>query len=281
MSSKIDSASIQQLHLISNLLRQEVITMISQAGSGHPAGSLGMADIFTCLYFSVLNHNPKKPDWLDRDFVFLSNGHICPILYASLAYADYFNKQEQSTLRQINSRLQGHPHRGSLPGIETSSGPLGQGLSQALGLGLALRMDGKTNNIYCLTSDGEHQEGQTWEAYQLGNKCQLDNVTVIVDRNDIQIEGQTEEVMPLGDLSKKIASFGWQTYNIDGHNYEQILETLKIARDDKKPSAIIAHTIPGKGVSFMENNHEWHGKAPNETQTKQALAELKKAQEQL
>lgn len=281
MSSLLDSNSIQQLQLISNLLRQKVIAMINHAGSGHPAGALGMADIFTCLYFAVLNHNPEKPDWPNRDFLIFSNGHICPILYSSLAYAGYFNQDELQTLRQINSRLQGHPHRHSVPGIETSSGPLGQGLSQALGLGLALKMDEKDNHIYCIASDGEHQEGQTWEAYQLGHKYQLDNVTVIVDRNDIQIEGKTQDVMPLGKLSEKITSFGWQTYNIDGHDYRQILKTLQQAKTDCQPSAIIAHTIPGKGVSFMENKSKWHGQAPNEKETQQALSELKKVEDQL
>ena len=270
----ISRKQIRKLEKISRQLRINVVEMISEAGSGHPAGSLGMADIFTALYFEVMKHQPLKPKWLNRDYLLLSNGHICPILYASLAQAGYFKKTELKTLRLLNSRLQGHPHFDSLPGIENTSGPLGQGLSQACGLALALKMDQKINRVYCLMSDGEQQEGQTWEAYQLGAKYCLNNITAIIDRNFIQIDGNTEQIMPLENLAEKIKSFGWKVYKIDGHNFKQILKSLKAAQNDGRPSVIIANTIPGKGVNFMENKSEWHGKAPSEKQAQQAIAEL-------
>jgi len=270
----VSRKQIRKLEKISRQLRINVVEMISEAGSGHPAGSLGMADIFTALYFEVMKHQPLKPKWLNRDYLLLSNGHICPILYASLAQAGYFKKTELKTLRLLNSRLQGHPHFDSLPGIENTSGPLGQGLSQACGLALALKMDQKINRVYCLMSDGEQQEGQTWEAYQLGAKYCLNNITAIIDRNFIQIDGNTEQIMPLENLAEKIKSFGWKVYKIDGHNFKQILKSLKAAQNDGRPSVIIANTIPGKGVNFMENKSEWHGKAPSEKQAQQAIAEL-------
>ena len=270
----ISRKQIRKLKKISRQLRINVIEMISEAGSGHPAGSLGMADIFTALYFEVMKHQPLKPKWLNRDYLLLSNGHICPILYASLAQAGYFKKTELRTLRLLNSRLQGHPHFDNLPGIENTSGPLGQGLSQACGLALALKMDQKTNRVYCLMSDGEQQEGQTWEAYQLGAKYCLNNITAIIDRNFIQIGGNTEQIMPLENLVEKIKSFGWKVYKIDGHDFKQILKSLRAAQNDGRPSVIIANTIPGKGVSFMENKSEWHGKAPSEKQAQQAIVEL-------
>jgi len=270
----ISRKQIRKLKKISRQLRINVIEMISEAGSGHPAGSLGMADIFTALYFEVMKHQPLKPKWLNRDYLLLSNGHICPILYASLAQAGYFKKTELRTLRLLNSRLQGHPHFDNLPGIENTSGPLGQGLSQACGLALALKMDQKTNRVYCLMSDGEQQEGQTWEAYQLGAKYCLNNITAIIDRNFIQIGGNTEQIMPLEDLAEKIKSFGWKVYKIDGHDFKQILKSLRAAQNDGRPSVIIANTIPGKGVNFMENKSEWHGKALSEKQAQQAIAEL-------
>jgi len=270
----VSRKQIRKLEKISRQLRINVVEMISEAGSGHPAGSLGMADIFTALYFEVMKHQPLKPKWLNRDYLLLSNGHICPILYASLAQAGYFKKTELKTLRLLNSRLQGHPHFDSLPGIENTSGPLGQGLSQACGLALALKMDQKINRVYCLMSDGEQQEGQTWEAYQLGAKYCLNNITAIIDRNFIQIDGNTEQIMPLENLAEKIKSFGWKVYKIDGHNFKQILKSLKAAQNDGRPSVIIANTIPGKGVNFMENKSEWHGKAPSEKQAQQAIVEL-------
>ncbi len=271
---KSDTQHLQFLEKTAQKIRIKVVEMITQAGSGHPAGSLGMADIFTTLYFSILRHDPLKPKWNERDYLILSNGHICPVLYASLSKAGYFPESELTSLRQTGSPLQGHPVLGSAPGVENTSGPLGQGLSQACGLALALKMDKKSNHIYCLLSDGEQQEGQTWEAYQLTNKYQLDNLTAIVDRNHIQIEGSTEEIMPLDDLKSKLKSFGWKTYQIDGHDFTQIIKIFKKAKNDQQPSIIIANTTPGKGVSFMENKNEWHGKAPNAKQAQQAIEEL-------
>lgn len=271
---KPDTQHLQFLEKTAQTIRIKVIKMIVQAGSGHPAGSLGMADIFTALYFSILKHDPLKPDWDERDYLLLSNGHICPVLYACLSKAGYFPESELNSLRQIGSRLQGHPVLGSVPGVEITAGPLGQGLSQACGLALALKMDKKSNHIYCLLSDGEQQEGQTWESYQLLNKYRLDNLTAIVDRNHIQIEGPTEKIMPLDDLKAKLKSFGWKTYQIDGHDFVQIIKTLRKAKNDQQPSIIIAHTTPGKGVSFMENKNEWHGKAPDAKQAEQAIKEL-------
>lgn len=272
--SQYSSDKITQLQQVAQELRLAVIKMIAQAGSGHPAGSLGMADVFAALYFAVLDHKPEEPDWPRRDYLILSNGHICPILYASLAKAGYFSKESLTDLRQIDSPLQGHPHLRSLPGVETTSGPLGQGLSQACGLALSLKINQQPNHVYCLMSDGEQQEGQTWEAYLFANKYQLDNLTCIIDRNQIQIEGKTEQVMPLGELKSKISSFGLKTYEIDGHHFKQILTNLNKAKSDGQPSAIIAHTVPGKGVSFMENKSQWHGKAPTQNQAEQAIEEL-------
>ncbi len=256
-------------------IRIDIIQMLAEAGSGHPAGSLGMTDVVVALYFYLLKHDPRRPGWEERDYLILSNGHICPVLYSALSQAGYFPKTELQTLRKIDSRLQGHPHYASLPGIETTSGPLGQGLSQACGLALALKIDKKPNHVYCLLSDGEQQEGQTWEAYQLGHKYQLDNLTAVIDRNFIQIEGKTEEIMPLEDLRAKLNSFGWKTYVMDGHSFKQIITKIEQAKQDSSPSIIIANTIPGKGVSFMESKSEWHGKAPSQEQAKQAIQELK------
>lgn len=248
--------------------------MIAQAGSGHPAGSLGMTDIFTVLYLDILDHRPKNPSWNKRDYLLLSNGHICPLLYTALAKTGYFPASKLNNLRKIGSKLQGHPHFGSLPGVENSSGPLGQGISQACGLALSLKIDQKDNHVFCVMSDGEQQEGQTWEAYQLAAKYELNNLTAIIDRNFIQIEGPTEKIMPLDSLSNKIVSFGWKVVEMDSHDFNQITDRLQQAKKSNKPTAIIAHTTPGKGVSFMENKSKWHGKAPNEQQTQLALDQL-------
>ena len=270
---KIDDE--KKLKLIANTLRQDAVKMITAAGTGHPGGSLGMADVFTALYFNVLKHDPKKPDWADRDVLILSNGHICPIRYAAMAEAGYFPVSELMTLRKFGARLQGHPHRAQLPGIETTSGPLGSGLSQACGAALALRMDGKKNRVYCAMSDGEHDEGNTWEAILFANKMQLHNLTVIIDRNNIQIDGHTEDVMPLEPLREKYEAFGWHVLDVDGHNVHDVIDALDESKSIyEKPVCIIAHTIPGKGVSFMENDPEWHGKAPTPEQAKVALQEL-------
>ncbi len=267
---------IKQLYAIANHLREDVIAMLEKAGSGHSAGSLGMADVFTALYFGVLHHNPKKPLWADRDRLILSNGHICPIQYASLARAGYFPLKELQTLRMFGSRLQGHPHRESLPGIETTSGPLGSGLSQGIGIALAGRMDKKKYRTYVLLSDGEHDEGQTWEAILLAGKLKLNSLTVIVDRNNIQIDGFTEDVMPLESLHEKYEAFGWHVIEVDGHNIEACIDaTYEAKAIYEKPTVIIAHTIPGKGVSFMERSFAWHGAPPSKEQARAALRELR------
>ena len=273
--------SVSALEKKANDIRQDIIKMIVEAGSGHPGGSLGMTDVFTALYFEVLKHDPKKPKWKDRDRLILSNGHIVPVRYAAMAHAGYFPKSKLKTLRKINSVLEGHPSYRVLPAVETSSGPLGEGLSQACGFALAAKMDGKENDyhIWCLTSDGEHQEGMTWEGAMLAAKYRLTNLTVVVDRNNIQIEGNTEDVMPLSSLREKYESFGWYVINMNGHNMKEIVSTLEEAKSIKsKPVCIIAHTIPGKGVSFMEGKYKWHGKAPNKEKELKALAELRTLQ---
>lgn len=274
------------LELVANDLRKDVIQMLVAAKSGHSAGPLGMADIFAALYFHILRHDPKNPAWKYRDRVVLSNGHICPILYATLARSGYFDMKELLTLRKTGTRLQGHPHRGSVPGVETTSGPLGSGLSQAAGMALAARMDGEKHRIFCLLSDGEHQEGNLWEAIMFIGKNKLSNITAIIDRNNIQIDGNTENVMPLEPLGAKYESFGWHVLEISGHDFSQIVSAVAVAHATyEKPTVIIAHTIPGKGVGFMENDYRWHGIPPGiqnvpgdpkkEDQAKIALSELR------
>ncbi len=264
------------LEEMANKIRQDIIEMLVEAGSGHSAGPLGMADIFTALYFHILNHNPKKPEWPDRDRIILSNGHICPVQYASLARAGYFPMEELKTLRKLGTRLQGHPHRGALPGVETTSGPLGSGLSQAAGIALSAKLDDKKYRIYCLMSDGEHDTGNLWEAVMFVGKNRLNNITAIIDRNNIQIDGYTEDVMPLEPLRDKYESFNWHVLEVDGHNIEAIIDAVNEAKAIyEKPTAIIAHTIPGKGVDFMKNDYLWHGIPPNKEQARKALAELR------
>jgi len=250
--------------------------MLVEAGSGHVAGPLDMADVFTVLYFWVLNHKPNDPWWDDRDRVYLSNGHICPVWYATLANAGYFPRSELKTLRKLNTRLQGHPHYHSLPGIENTGGPLGQGLSQAIGSSLAARLDGKRYRTFSLMSDAEHQEGQAWEAIMFAGKNKLHNLVAIMDRNNIQIDGFTEEIMPLEPLRAKYEAFNWHVLEVDGHNIEEIVDACHEAEAIfEKPTVIIAHTVPGKGVDFMEQKYEWHSKAfkPGEAET--ALKELR------
>ena len=272
----LDDKKIRFLEMTANQIRQDVIDMLVEAGSGHSAGPLGMADVFTALYFHVLNHDPKNPNWPDRDRLILSNGHICPIQYAILARAGYFDIEELKTLRKLNSRLQGHPHRGALPGIETTSGPLGSGLSQSAGFALAARLDQKKYRIYALLSDGEQDAGNTWEAAMFIGKNKLNNITAIIDRNNIQIDGFTEDIMPLESLKEKYEAFRWHVLEIDGHNIEQIVDACNEARAIfEKPTVIIAHTIPGKGVSFMEQDYLWHGIPPDKEQAKKALNELR------
>lgn len=272
----VTDQELKELQERANSIRQDIIKMLVEAKSGHSAGPLGMADIFTTLYFKILNHDPKKPDWEERDRVVLSNGHICPVLYATLAEAGYFSKEELKTLRKLDSKLQGHPHREALPGLETTSGPLGSGLSQASGMALVGKMDQKNWRVYCLTSDGEHDEGNTWEAILFAAKYKLNNLTVIVDRNNIQIDGLTEDIMPLGNLGEKYKSFGWNVIDIDGHNIQAFIDAVELAKATyEKPTVIVAHTIPGKGVDFMENKFEWHGKPPKEDEAKEALHQLR------
>lgn len=257
-------------------IRIEILKMLANAGSGHPGGALGLADIFSVLYFGkILKYNPKKPLWEGRDRLILSNGHTCPVLYAAMALSGYFKIEELKTLRQLNSRLQGHPSRLDLPGIETAAGSLGQGLSLAVGKALALKLKKSKNFVFCVTSDGEHDEGSTWEAIMAANKYKLNNLINIVDRNFIQIDNNTEKIMPLGDLAAKYRQFGWQVYEIDGHNYTQIITSFKKAKKNKnKPLCIMTHNIPGKGVKFMEGKPEWHGRAPSAEQLEKALNEL-------
>ncbi|MBI2328522.1 MAG: transketolase [Chloroflexi bacterium] len=265
----------RKLKLIANKIRQDIIKSLTEAGSGHSAGPLGMADVLTALYFNVMEHDPKNPGWGKRDYFVLSNGHICPVLYATLANAGYFPEAELMTLRKLGSRLQGHPHRAALPGLETTSGPLGSGLSQAAGMAYGLKMDQRPNRVFCLTSDGEHNEGNIWEAVLFIAKNKLDNLTAILDRNYIQIDGNTEDVMPLDPVKEKYLAFNWNVIEIDGNNMEEILTALSPAkRLSGKPAMVIARNVPGKGVSFMENNYEWHGKPPTSEQAEIALAEL-------
>jgi transketolase len=268
--------SIRELELKANEIRQDIIKTLVEAGSGHSAGPLGMADIFTALYFHILNHNPKNPEWDERDRLFLSNGHICPVRYVAMAHAGYFPISWLKTLRKLGSPLQGHPERTKLPGVETTSGPLGSGLAQAAGYAYAARMDGKKFRVYCICSDGEHDAGNHWEAVLFAGKYKLSNLTVIVDRNNIQIDGHTEDVMPLEPLDDKYKAFNWHVLHIDGHNMEEIIDACNHAQAVyEKPTVIIAHTIPGKGVSFMENLPEWHGKPPKPEEAKKALHELR------
>lgn len=267
---------LKHLEFIANRLRQDVILMVSRAKSGHIAGPLDMADVFAALYFHILNHDPKRPGWQKRDRVVLSNGHICPMQYAALAHAGYFKVEELKTLRQLGTRLQGHPHRGSLPGIETTSGPLGSGLSQSAGMALAARLNKAKWRTYCLMSDGELEEGNTWEAVMFVGKNRLSNLTAIIDRNHIQIDGFTEDVMPLEPLHAKFEAFNWHVLEIDGHNFEEICAAVAEAHAiHEMPTAIIAHTIPGKGVDFMENNYLWHSKSFKPGEAKKALHELR------
>lgn len=271
-----------------NKIRISIIEMLVEAGSGHTAGPLDMADIFTVLFFHTLNHKPKDPEWEDRDRVVLSNGHICPLLYATMAHAGYFPIAELKTLRKFGSRLQGHPHRDFLPALETSSGPLASGLSQAVGMALADKIDhGLTSRrrIYCLLSDGELESGQTWEAAMLAGKEKLHNLIAVIDRNNIQIDGYTEDIMPLEHLSAKWKAWNWNVIEIDGHNLEEISDTFDRAKAFfGEPTVIIAHTIAGKGVPEFERDYRWHGNPPGkgptdivpaDKQAAVALAELR------
>ncbi|MEK7153565.1 MAG: transketolase [Patescibacteria group bacterium] len=268
--------SIDALELKAAEIRQDIIKMLEAAGSGHPGGSLGQADIYTALYFTIMKHDPKNPDWEERDILLQSNGHTCPVRYAAMAHAGYFDPKELITLRKFGSRLQGHPERSRLPGLENTSGPLGCGLSQGAGMALALRMNKQMHRwVYVTTGDGELDEGNNWEAIMLISKYKLTNLIAIVDRNNIQIDGPTEVVMPLEDLRAKWEAFGWYVLEIDGNNIEAVIDAVNMAKAIvEKPVCIIAHTIPGKGVDFMEYDFHWHGVAPNHEQAKLALKEI-------
>ena len=271
------SLFIEDLKLKADAIRQDIIKMLEHAGSGHSAGPLGLTDIFTALYFNILKHDPKNPDWEERDILLLSNGHCVPVQYATMAHAGYFDIKELMTLRQLGSRLQGHPERLRLPGLENTSGPLGCGLSQAAGMSLAMRLDGnKSRYIYVVMGDGETDEGNIWEAAMLASKYKLGNLIAIMDRNNIQIDGPTEEVMPLENVVAKWQSFGWKVLETDGNNMEEVINALNFAKSiENSPVILIAHTIPGKGVDFMENDYHWHGTTPNSKQAKLALKELR------
>jgi Transketolase, N-terminal subunit len=275
---EISDERILELKEIANNIRISIIDMLLEAGSGHTAGPLGMTDVFTTLYFHSLKHKPKDPKWPERDRVVLSNGHICPVLYATMAHAGYFPVEELKTLRKFGSRLQGHPHRDFLPVLETSSGPLGSGLSQAVGMAIADKMDHKEGErrVYCFLGDGELDEGQNWEAIMLAGKNRLNNLVAIVDRNNIQIDGYTEDIMPLESLSDKWRAFNWFVIEVDGHNMEEIADAFEKSKAIyEHPTVIIAHTIPGKGVKEFERDYRWHGKPPNKDEAKMALQELR------
>jgi transketolase len=268
---------LKNLECVACQIRQDIVEMLLEAKSGHSAGPLGMADVFTVLYFTdAIKRDPKNPEWEERDRIILSNGHICPAQYAAMARAGYFPVDELKTLRKFGSRLQGHPHREWLLGMETSSGPLGSGLSQAAGMAYAFKLDNKKNQIVCLMGDGELDAGQVWEAAMWIGKNKLDNLTAIIDRNNIQIDGFTEDVMPLEPLRKKFEAFNWHVIDIDGNNIKDIYDAIFEARAIfEKPVCIISHTIPGKGVDFMEFDFTWHGKSPNAEEAKKALDELR------
>ena len=285
MIEELHEEKLKDLEEKANKIRQLIIETLVEAGSGHSAGPLGMADIFTAFYFHILNHDPKNPSWEDRDRLILSNGHICPVRYVAMALAGYFPVEELKTLRKLNSRLQGHPHRAALPGVETTSGPLGEGISQSIGMALAARLNNKKYHIYCIASDGEQQEGNTWEAVMFAAKYKINNLTLVIDRNNIQIDGFTENVMPLESLKAKYEAFNWEVLEVDGNNIRAFIDAIREARAVfEKPTVIIAHTIPGLGVDFMENRFEWHGMPPDTQEVKGAPPkgeQAKKALEEL
>ncbi|HCM44118.1 TPA: transketolase [Candidatus Kaiserbacteria bacterium] len=275
----LTDSEIKAIERLALNIRRTIIEMLVAAGSGHTAGPLGMADVFAALYFRVLRHDPKNPDWKERDRLILSNGHIVPVRYAAMAHAGYFPVEECLTLRKFGSRLQGHPERERLPGLETTSGPLGSGLSQATGIAYAARMDEKKFRVFCAMSDGEHDCGNTWEAVMFAGANRLYNLTAIIDRNNIQIDGYTESIMPLEPLRAKYEAFGWHVLEVDGHNVAHVIAACEeAAAVYEKPSVIIAHTIPGKGVREIERDYRWHGKPPNKEEAAVFLNELRTLQ---
>lgn len=274
--SNLNPLKEKKLLIKANEIRQSIIDMLEDAGSGHTAGPLDMTDVFTAFYFHILNHDPKKPDWSERDRLILSNGHIVPVRYATMAHAGYFPIKELSTLRKFGSRLQGHPEREKLPGLENTSGPLGSGLSQAAGYAYAARMDGKKFRTYCFMSDGELDAGNTWEGIMFAGANKLSNLTAVIDRNNIQINGMTEDIMPLEPLADKWRAFNWHVLEIDGHNMEAIVDAVEEAKAVvEKPTVIIARTIAGKGIKEIEYDYKWHGTPPNKEQEQKWLKELR------
>lgn len=277
----MEQRSIKELKLIANTIRADIIRMVSAAKCGHPAGPLGLAEVFAALFFSQMDFDPKGPA-ASRDRFILSNGHACAGFYSAAAHAGFFPKEQLLTFRKFGSPLQGHPSRKYLPFVDNSSGPLGEGLGIACGYAAALKLDGKPQRVYCVVSDGEHQEGSTWEAVLFAAKYKLDNLVAILDRNYIQIDGNTEEVMPLDSIEAKYKAFNWNVITIDGNDVSQVLSALKQAKDCKgKPTMIIANTTPGKGVSYMEKNYKWHGVAPKDEDAKKALAELEEERKKI
>lgn len=272
----------KELELAANDVRQGIIRSLYAAGSGHSAGSLDMADIFTTLYGHVMRHDPQQPQWPDRDRLVLSCGHITPVRYAAMAVFGYFPVEELLTLRKFGSRLQGHPERVKLPAVETTSGPLGEGLAQGTGMALAAKLDKKDFRVYVVTSDAEHQCGLHWEATMTAAKFKLNNLTCIIDRNFIQIDGSTEEIMPLEPLGDKYRAFNWAVFECDGNDIQSFTDAMEKAQAvTDRPQVIVAHTIPGKGVSFMEGDYTWHGKPPNKEQAEISLKELADARERV
>ena len=269
--------NIKDLDEIANRMRCNIVGMTTEAGSGHPGGSLSAADIMTALWFGdIMKYRANDPTWEQRDRFILSKGHAAPVLYAAMVEAGYFEASELSTLRKLGSRLQGHPDRLKLPGVEVSTGSLGQGLSVATGMALGLAMNGGTQKVYCLLGDGECQEGQVWEAALYAAQRKTANLIAVIDNNELQIDGSLSEICDLGDFSEKFKQFGWWTQDVDGHDMGALIQALREAQDTSfaGPRVIIAHTVKGKGVSFMENTCDWHGRAANEEECKSALAEL-------
>jgi len=272
----LSDSEVVALEKKAELVRETIVEMLVAAGSGHTAGPLGLADIFTAFYFHILKHDPTNPEWSERDWLVLSNGHTVPVRYAAMARAGYFPLEECLTLRKFGSRLQGHPERLRLPGLETTSGPLGEGLSQAAGIAYAHRMDGKKNRIYCVMSDGEQEEGNTWEAVMFAGKHKLANLTAVMDRNNIQIDGMTEDVMPLEPIADKYRAFNWHVIEVNGNDVAAFIAAIEEAKAiAEKPTLILAHTIPGRGVPEIEFDYRWHGKAPNKEESEKFLKEIR------
>lgn len=272
----LTDVEITELETRAEAIRETIITMLIEAKSGHTAGPLGLADIFTAFYFNILKHDPKNPEWDERDWLVLSNGHTVPVRYAAMAHAGYFPVEECLTLRKFGSRLQGHPERLRLPGLETTSGPLGEGLSQAAGIAYAHRMDGKPNRVYCVMSDGEQEEGNIWEAVMFAGKYKLSNLTAVMDRNNIQIDGMTEDIMPLEPIADKYRAFNWHVIEVGGHDFSAFIAAVEEAKAVyEKPTLILAHTIPGKGVPEIEFDYHWHGKPPTKEEGDRFLKALR------